>query len=215
MKSLYEQIQESLILERFITLLPDSSKEEQLKVAEEVWPMVEAAYRYIGGLAGIKDYDAFVKEFVYNDKDEFLWKLVRRGNKITAVKIYKFKNNYRKSVAMACLYNEQGKRDLNMIIAEDMKIKQRGAWAEVSGKALGKYLKIGAVVLPNSMAQELLPNKKIEVLDDGYFYKRLIKGEMHAKILIGYPPNGYEGDAPDDELIEKIKELGKKYEAEL
>ena len=41
----------------------------------------------IGGLAGIKTFDAFVKEFVDNEKDDFLWKLVRRGSEITAVDI--------------------------------------------------------------------------------------------------------------------------------
>ena len=215
MKTLYEQIQESLILERFVTVLSSDSEEEQIQYAKIVWPIVEEAYAYAGGLAGIHTVDDFIKEYVYNDKDEFLWKMVRRGNKITAVKIYKFKNGHRKSVCMASVKGEQGDHDLNMIISEDLKIKERGAWAEVSGKALGKYLNMGAVVIPNSMAKELLPGKSIETLDDGYFYKRLIKGKPCVKMIIGYPPNGYEGDSADDELIKTLKTLGKKYEAEL
>ena len=80
------------ITEKFVTVLPADSKEDQLKYAKQVWPMIDDAYRYIGGLAGIKTFDAFVKEFVDNEKDDFLWKLVRRGSEITAVKIYKLKN---------------------------------------------------------------------------------------------------------------------------
>lgn len=215
MKTLYNYIEESYITERFVTVLPANSREDQLKYAEKVWPLIDAAYKYIGGLAGIKTFDAFVKEFVDNEKDDFLWKLVKRGNDITAVKIYKLKNGGRKSVAMACMDTEQGKRDLNKIIEEDMRIKDRKAWAECSGKALGKYLNMGAIILPNSMAEELLPGKQIEILPDGFFYKRSIKGEMHVKMLVGYPPNGYEGEQPDETKIRYIKELSKRYEAGL
>ena len=215
MKTLYEHINSELLLERFVTVLPADSKEDQLKYAKQVWPMIEDAYRYIGGLAGIKTLDAFIKEFVDNEKDDFLWKLVRRGSEITAVKIYKLKNGHRKSVAMACINTPQGAFDLNMILSEDMKLKERGAWAEVSGKALGKYLNMGAIILPNDLAPELLPGKEIEPLEDGYFYKRMIKGEMHVKMLVGYPPADIEGIRPNSEMIAKIKELGKQYESGL
>lgn len=215
MKTLYEHINSELLLEKFVTVLPADSKEDQLKYATKVWPLIEDAYRYIGGLAGIKTYDAFVKEFVDNEKDDFLWKLVRRGSNITAVKIYKLKKGHRKSVAMACDGTPQGIGDLNMILSEDMRLKERGAWAEVSGKALGKYLNMGAVILPNSAAETLLPGKQIEYMEDGYFYKRLIKGEMHVKMLVGYPPENIEGEKPTPEMIAKLKELGKQYESGL
>ena len=203
------------ITERFITVLPADSKEDQLNYAKLVWPLIDDAYKYIGGLAGIKTYDKFVAEFVDNDKNNFLWKLVKRGSEITAVKIYKLLNGHRKSVAMACLPTAQGGADLNMILSEDMRIKERGAWAEVSGKALGKYLNMGAIIIPNAMAAELLHGKEIEPLDDGYFYKRFIKGEMHVKLIVGFPPNGIEGEKPTSEMISKIKELGKQYESGL
>lgn len=213
MTSLYEHINSELLLEKFITVLPADSKKDQLKYAKQVWPMIEDAYRYIGGLAGIKTFDAFVKEFVDNEKDDFLWKLVRRGSEITAVKIYKLKNGHRKSVAMACQNTPQGAFDLSMILSEDMRLKERGAWAEVSGKALGKYLNMGAVIIPNDVAQYLLPGKQIEPLEDGYFYKRLIKGEMHAKMIVGFPPADIEGEKPTPEMIAKLKMLGKEYES--
>ena len=122
---------------------------------------------------------------------------------------------YRKNVALGCINTEQGKNDLNMILKEDINIKDRGSWCELSGKALGKYLNMGAIILPNTFTSELLPDKQIlELKPDGYFYTREIKGEIHTKILIGYPPNGFVGDKPDEELINKIKELGKKYDVE-
>jgi hypothetical protein len=215
MKTLYEHITSELLLEKFLTVLPSTSKDEQLKYAKEVWPMIDDAYRYIGGLAGIKTYDKFVDEFINNPDDEFIWKLVKRGSDITAVVIYKMKNGGRKSVALACLPTPRGGNDLNMILSEDMRLKERGAWAEVSGKALGKFLNMGAMIIPNSVANVLLPNKEIQPLEDGYFYKRFIKGEPHVKMIVGFPSSDIEGEKPTDEMIKSLKELGKKYESNL
>lgn len=215
MTSLYEHINSELLLERFVTILPTDSENDKLKCAEKIWPIIDDAYRYIGGLAGIKTFDAFVKEFVYNEKDEFLWKYVKRGSEITAVIIYKIKNNHRKSVAMACQNTSQGANDLDMILSEDMRIRNRGAWAEVSGKALGKFLNMGVIIIPNKLANVLLPGKNIEPLEDGYFYKRFIKGEMHVKMLVGFPPTDIEGEKPTPEMIANLKKLSKEYESGL
>ena len=125
------------------------------------------------------------------------------------------KNGGRKSVALACLPTPRGGNDLNMILSEDMRLKERGAWAEVSGKALGKFLNMGALIIPNSVANVLLPNKEIQPLEDGYFYKRFIKGEPHVKMIVGFPSSDIEGEKPTDEMIKSLKELGKKYESNL
>lgn len=215
MTSLYEHINSELLLERFVTILPTDSEVDKLKCAENIWPMIDDAYKYIGGLAGIKTFDAFVKEFVYNEKDEFLWKYVKRGSEITAVIIYKIKNTHRKSVAMACQNTSQGANDLDMILSEDMRIRNRGAWAEVSGKALGKFLNMGVIIIPNKLANVLLPGKNIKPLEDGYFYKRLIKDEMHVKMLVGFPPTDIEGEKPTPEMIANLKKLSKEYESGL
>jgi hypothetical protein len=203
-----------LITEHFDTIFPEDEA-KRMKISKQVWDLIEKAYSYIGGLAGCKDYDTFVKMFVKeNTEKQYIWKVVRRGKEVTAIKIYSTTKGGRKSAAMACADTEQGQKDLNKILEEDIKIKERGNWAEVSGRALGKYLNKGAVVLPNTMAKELMPEKRdIELLPDGYFYKRNIKGELHTKMLVGYPPNGFVGDKPTDELVKQLKELGKKYES--
>ena len=50
MKSLYEHItsvlNESLILEKFVTIFSSDSKDEQLKYAKIAWPLIVNAYKY-------------------------------------------------------------------------------------------------------------------------------------------------------------------------
>jgi hypothetical protein len=209
MKSLY-----SYITEHFINIFPNISLEEKQKYAKQVWDILNKSYSYIKGLAGCKNYDDFYNKFVLDkDNKQLFWKLVKRGNIVTAIKIYSTSKGGRKSVASGCIDTEQGKNDLNKIIEEDMKLKERGMWSECSGRALGKYLNAGYTVIPNTMA-ELLINKKVEPLPDGYFYKRIIEGKVHTKLIVGYPPKGVEGEKPDEELVKYLKELGKKYEAE-
>lgn len=214
MKSLSNFINETIINEHFVTIF-DKQKQERYQYAEQVWKIIEAAYEYIGGLSGCKNYDDFVQQYVedINNKN-IMWKMVRRGTTITAIKIYSMTKLGRKAIASGALNTPQGIKDLNKIIKEDIKMKDREFYAECSGKALGKYLNEGVVVLPNSMAFEVLKGKQIEPMPDGYFYRRKIKGELHVKLLVGYPNVGCVGENPDDELIKKLKELGKKYESE-
>ena len=103
-----------------------------------------------------------------------------------------------------------------LVNAEDIKLKDRNAWSEVSGSALGKSLKLGSIPLPAHMLYEILPNKinsgEIKFIDnDKYFYRRLLNGKWHTKMLIGNPisSNGLFETSP--ELANKLKELGKMY----
>ena len=217
MKSLISYIKESLLInEHFVTLF-NKDKEKRQEYAKQVYDMIVKAYEYLGGLAGCKSFEDFENQYINDSRNKnLMWKLVRRGNKITACKIYGINDLGRKSVVMASLDTEQGKNDLNKILEEDYNLTDRHAWSEVSGKALGKALNMGAIPLPNHMLSSLLPKKikngEIEFYDnERYFYKRLIKGEWHTKMLIGQPANSKEQIPAPKELISDLKERSKKY----
>jgi hypothetical protein len=219
MKTIKDYIAEALILEKFVTLFDDHI-DDRMKYSKEIWDMVERAYAYMGGLSGCTTYEEFVKKYVEDEKGkDLMWKCVKRGNKITAVKIYSLTKHGRKSILMASDGTKAGDKDLCMILGEDIKLKDRNAWSEVSGAALGKSLKLGAIPLPAYMLYELLPKKinsgEIKFIDnDMYFYKRLLDGEWHTKMLIGNPIENDGRFEADQELATKLKELGKKYQAE-
>ena len=219
MKTLQEYINEALVFEKFLNLF-DKDIEIRRQYAEEIWTMVERAYAYMGGLSGCETYEEFVTKYVEDEKGkDLMWKCVKRGNKITAVKIYSLTKHGRKSILMASDGTKAGDKDLCMILGEDIKLKDRNAWSEVSGAALGKSLKLGAIPLPAYMLYELLPKKinsgEIKFIDnDMYFYQRLLDGEWHTKMLIGNPIENDGRFEADPELAAKLKELGKKYQEE-
>ena len=219
MKTLQEYINEALVFEKFLNLF-DKDIEIRRQYAEEIWTMVERAYAYMGGLSGCETYEEFVTKYVEDEKGkDLMWKCVKRGNKITAVKIYSLTKHGRKSILMASDGTKAGDKDLCMILREDIKMQDRNAWSEVSGAALGKSLKLGAIPLPAYMLYELLPKKinsgEIKFIDnDMYFYQRLLDGEWHTKMLIGNPIENDGRFEADPELAAKLKELGKKYQEE-
>ena len=208
-----------LILERYVTLFYDKTedKDKMMEISKEVYRMIVKSYEYIGGLAGCSSYKDFVRDYIEDDSDKQIWKYVRRGDHITAIKIYSTKRGGRKGIVMATDGTEQGKNDINKILEEDYKLKERGAWDEVSGKALGAALNKGAIPLPNSMILDLMKDKDktmFRMRDDGWFYDRRIAGDWHTKLLIGYPPKNAIGYQVSQDLVKKLKDLGKEYEAE-
>lgn len=209
MKDLTQYINEQLITEHFVTC---TSKEEMQKYAKEVYDMLQECYKYIGGIAGINSADELV------DNTDF-WKLVRRGGtnekagKITAAKLYKLVDGMRKCNCAGFDSTEQGKKDLLKIYNEDALLKDRKVYGEFSGKAVSTVLKQGGIPIPNIIAQELLVGKEVELLDDGWYYKRKLgDGKEHIKMMAGnVPGKQYKDEQPTPELIDQLKGLAKKY----
>lgn len=74
-------------------------------------------------------------------------------------------------------------------------------------------LKNGAMPIPSSVAKEVMKDKKfLEFKDDGYFYVRMIGGDPHTKIMMGNY-KGIRNECPE-EVLQKVKELAKKYSEE-
>lgn len=206
MKHLNQFIKEQLITEHFLTL---TKKEDMKKYGEEVWDILQKSYAYIGGIAGINSIDDLIE-------DTDLWKLVRRDNKITAIKAYKLKNGGRKSNCGGTDGTIQGKKDIMKIYQEDGLMKDRHQYGEYSGKAVSTVLRTGGIPVPAAIAQTILEPKKIEICQDGWFYiRKLGDGKSHHKLMVGNLPNGkYNDEKPSEELIHILKELAKKYYAE-
>lgn len=201
MKNLYD-----FILERYVNAI---SEDEMRKYGPEIVDLLQKAYAGIGGCKGLETIDQICQ-------DSDMIKMVRKNGKIIAVRLYTFKRSGRKSMAMASDGTEEGKTALFKILNDDFRLKDRNAWSEQSGKALGSSLKRkGCVICPNYVALSVMPDKAkdITLKDDGFFYTRNIGGELHTKCIVGNVPN-VDTIAIDDEIISKIKELSIKYEKE-
>lgn len=196
------------LVERIINL---HTVEEKLPYADEVWDMLQRSYKKIGGF---KSADS-PKDLA---NDPGYWKLVRRNGKITALGIYKkspVTKNF-KTIASATetelnpetgeyKATERGLRDYNKVKIEDIKAKR--SWSEVSGPAEKLMIRSGATPIDNKYA-ELLTGKKILDRDnDGYHYVRLIQGEPHRKIIVGFVNLNKEGTQELIRLGLDVKEL--------
>ena len=204
------------IFEKYVTVF-NGDKANLEKYGKQVWEILKKCYAYLeGGLLYGNTWDEFNKNYM-NNPEIRMWKLIRRGDKITACVIYKGDKGGRKNVAMGYDQTEQGKKDLLAICKEDYKLAEREAWAEVSSKAFCSAVKNGALLIPNYLAAKVLGKNEneIEKKDDGYFYTRKINGKKHTKCIIGnHPAVREKGITIDKDEYERLKSYAMKYEKE-
>ena len=184
-----------LLVEKVLNL---HTPEEKMKYADKIWDMLQRSYKKIGGFKSANSAEELANDPGY-------WKVVRRGDHITALGVYKQVSNTDnfKMIASATetelnpegeyKATAQGLKDYNMLKKDDIKTKR--AWAEVSGPAEKLMLKAGAKPIDNKYAEFLTGKKILDLNPDGYHYTRLIQGEPHEKIIVGFvklSPNGKE-----------------------
>jgi hypothetical protein len=175
-----------LLVEKILNL---HTSEEKMKYADKIWDMLQRSYKKMGGFKSANSPEELANDPGY-------WKLVRRGSHITALGVYKKvpnTNNF-KMIASATetepdteggyKATEQGKKDYHMLKNDDIKTKR--AWTEVSGPAEKLMLKAGAKPIDNKYAEFLTGKKILDLNPDGYHYTRLIQGEPHEKIIVGF-----------------------------
>lgn len=162
----------NILLERFVNL---HTKQELSKYIDIIWDILQKSYAPIGGFLTASSKEDLIEK-------TGMAKLVRKNNKIIAVKLYK-DDQGRKSIAAGTDGSNEGKLWLVKMFQEDIKLDR--AWGEFSGKAEHLMLKYGGIPIPNELAGEILNKPIISLNPDGFHYTREIMGEPHEKIIIG------------------------------
>lgn len=152
-----------------------------LSKKEDIWDMIQKCYSYVGGYKGATDFEDLVRQTK-------IWKVVRRGNKVSAVAAYRDQHGL-KSICAAMDGSFRGKRDILMLFQEDVRMQR--SWAEVSHKVEKMKLRLGFLPVPNVYAEDLLNKPILNLSDDGYHYDRIIGGELRTKMIVGWV-KGYE-----------------------
>ena len=176
------------------------------KYADEVWDILQKAYAYCGGMAGMDSVEQLIDE-------TDMWKMVRKNGKIVAVNTYSNKRSGRKICYGGQDGSEEGKIALKKILEEDFRLKDRQSWAEVSGPMEVTVLKQGAMPIPAYIAELIMKDKTFDnIHKDGFHYTRMIGGEPHTKLMVGnFAGKEFKADQNlINELIKTAKELGKK-----
>jgi hypothetical protein len=176
-----------LLTERILNL---HTPEQKAKYADEVWDLLQKSYVRSGGFKSAADKEELITIPGY-------WKIVKRGDKITAANLYRkvpqtqtFKvyasgaETRPDPITNTPRSTLQGKRDYSMIKKAD--VTQKRAWAEVSGPAEAVAKKSGGKPIPNKYTAYLTGKEILDLDSDGYHYTRLIQGEPHEKIMYGF-----------------------------
>ena len=185
MHSFKHYLSEELLNERVLSIgiNPDHEKFRE-KHRQQIHDVIQHSYKNIeGGYGGNGSGTKKESEAIHHDITHSVIKATRRGDKITAVNLYK-KQHGRKSIASGTDGSEQGKHDWKKTKLEDHEHKR--AWGEVSGSAEHIQRKMGVPVIPNNKVGKLL-NKDITPHEGGEHYDRKIGGEMHKKVAMGHP----------------------------
>jgi hypothetical protein len=162
-----------LMNESFINLFND----DMYKYKDEVWDILQTSYKSIGGFLSADSVEDLINK-------SWLWKLVRKENRIVTAIIYK-NDKGRKLIGGGSDGSDIGKQMLFKVLQDDIKLVDRKMWTEVSGALENKMLKFGGIPIPNIKAKELLNKEIISLNDDGYHYTRLIAGVLKEKMIIG------------------------------
>ena len=171
-----------------------SDKDDIVNVLSEVLEMVVSSYK--DGYKGCSDLKRLKKTTP-------LLKIVRDGSgNLLACSIYRAVQGSFKVTGVGQNKTPEGKLALQEIIKSDITPYSNWIWAEVSGAVEHYFKKHNGYPLPNEYAALVLekPSDKIELMDDGFHYKR----------IIGQPKDG-EDSEPDTKVIfgfknEKIAE---------
>lgn len=192
-RKLHERVLQIMLNETFINVF---STEEKKKYIDQVWDILQASYAKIGGIHGSG----------FESKADMIatipfWKLVKKGDKIVAVALYKDKNG-RKRIAAGTDGSDEGKAAFASISGEDL--SQSRSYSELSGPSLsfvmrrykGDFKK--HLISPKDaekIAKDTLiypvSDQDAEVLSHpelkDYFYQRKIGGQLHTKLMVGTP----------------------------
>lgn len=153
---------------------------------QQIHDIIQNSYKNVeGGYGGLGSGSKQESDQIHKDISKLNIKAVKRGDKITAVNLYKDQFG-RKSVATGHNGTDQGKSDWKQIASEDIKQKDRNVWGEVSGGSEKAKKKLGAEEIPYEKVPKLT-GKITRRVGDTNRYVRIIGDKPHEKVAIGNP----------------------------
>ena len=161
-------------LESYMNL---TKPENKRKYIDEIWEMLQIAYKPIGGIkgSGFKSKEDMIENIPF-------WKIAKQNNKIVAGVMYKDKG-YRKGVAVFTDGTKEGKNKLKEMLEADFK---RSA-IEISHSLLKFYEKtfpelLNKYTISTSNVQKIL-NDEIEIIDKNYYYIEIGNDKIKKRLI--------------------------------
>lgn len=190
-KYLIESVKEISTLDDGIEIVSFDMKEQVDKEfiknnAKMIYSILVDAYSKIGGPKGLTK-----EKYVYKNSDYV--RLAFYNNTIVSVALYRTISNYGVKMtyggAVGGDYHKKGVIGLQCIINRDHEHIEEFNWMEVSGKIKEYCQKLHLYNLESKNIKEILPNSKIEIIDQFNYYRQ-IGGEGNPyveKTIFGFP----------------------------
>ena len=175
-----QYLQENTELEKNVWI--DLTDEEKEEFSDEIFDMIDNAYKDIGGNPNYKSVSDVTgnegsANYTVIDLDD--------DDDIDAVKVSKQRSGGVKSAAMG----HDGSKPAKSAVVNftSLMLKEPGHYIEVSGRLKDILIAKGVpLVTDGDSIKRLLKGKEIELNGDGT-YQRKIGGEVHTKVIMGNP----------------------------
>ncbi|MGA1354444.1 MAG: hypothetical protein ACO32I_06690, partial [Candidatus Limnocylindrus sp.] len=150
-------------------------------LADEAFDLIDRAYAPIGGHAGMRD----VPSMLADDADVYVMEDIDEDPQADVLQVYKTTDFGRKAVAVG---QDGTKAARRLAVSRQIEDFERpGYYGEVSGRLAEILLDAGVPVVTDPEIVRMVLRKPIEWLNNGGWYKRMLGGHMHEKILVGRP----------------------------
>lgn len=163
---------------------------EKKKYGQQVWDILQDAYRSQGGISGsgFMSVDDMIQKIPF-------WKLDIVDGEVLALVLYKFKDEdgkgyVRKLVAIGTKQDKSRADEIRKKLRNIMKMEFSRSLMEVSGLAEAYFLKYFPAdfkksLIPAEKVVQILPDDEIKIIDE-FRYERLIGGShWHEKVMCG------------------------------
>lgn len=164
-------------------ILNITSIEDKRKYGDRVFEILSRSYEEIGGLKGSGF--ASVEDMINNIP---FWKLVKKDGEIVVAHMYKDKEG-RKMVACGSDLKKDNRAITKKFLLDDL--TRNRSYMEVSGKVLDYIKRILSneeyyrYAIPAKKVNELFPDKKIEIISEYEYKRKLGSGDDEIKVMFG------------------------------
>jgi GNAT superfamily N-acetyltransferase len=161
--------------------VPKKVLQQDSDLADEAFDLIDRAYAPIGGHAGMRD----VPSMLADDADMYVMEDIDEDPQADVLQVYKTTDFGRKAVAVGQDGTKEARRRAVSLKIEDL--DRPGYYGEVSGRIAEILLGAGVPVVTDPEVVRMVLRKPIEWLNNGGWYRRMLGGHMHEKILVGRP----------------------------
>lgn len=157
------------------------STHEKLFIVDDVFTILQDAYKNIKGGLHFKDKDELI-----NKSD--LWKVIYLEERVVGIVIYKAKRGLKMvALGIASFLEKKSRCNIKTMLSHIFQLTFANSWMEVSEGVERFIIQNGGhhFLINNTLASQLTGKTILSLDADGYHYTREINGVTKTKVIVG------------------------------